>query len=210
MALLVANKALGAIQMESSRTLFCFFVLAVAFALQLSGFLRDGQQSNDNSPNEVCSWLGVEAGAQAADSQTSPLAGAIYNPISSAVLPVCVWGEVKCMWNHCEIKNINHCSKMVNFSFFLFFLFLIFLLCALVTDYLIGTVHQAKGLEFDTVLVADDFVDVPCPRDNNQGRPQFIIGKGIPVCGTHPGLKMEEQSMMLVLILQGCAVLEII
>lgn len=39
-ALLVANKALGAIQMESSRTLFCFFVLAVAFALQLSGFLR--------------------------------------------------------------------------------------------------------------------------------------------------------------------------
>uniref|UniRef100_A0A8C3LZL2 F-box DNA helicase 1 n=1 Tax=Chrysolophus pictus TaxID=9089 RepID=A0A8C3LZL2_CHRPC len=43
-------------------------------------------------------------------------------------------------------------------------------------DYLIGTVHQAKGLEFDTVLVADDFVDVPCPIDNNQRRPQFIIG----------------------------------
>ncbi|XP_040534433.1 F-box DNA helicase 1 isoform X4 [Gallus gallus] len=43
-------------------------------------------------------------------------------------------------------------------------------------DYLIGTVHQAKGLEFDTVLIADDFVDVPCARDNNQRRPQFIIG----------------------------------
>ncbi|XP_038029132.2 F-box DNA helicase 1 isoform X2 [Anas platyrhynchos] len=28
-------------------------------------------------------------------------------------------------------------------------------------DYLIGTVHKAKGLEFDTVLVADDFVSVP-------------------------------------------------
>uniref|UniRef100_A0A8C3BAB4 F-box DNA helicase 1 n=1 Tax=Cairina moschata TaxID=8855 RepID=A0A8C3BAB4_CAIMO len=30
-----------------------------------------------------------------------------------------------------------------------------------VADYLIGTVHRAKGLEFDTVLVADDFVSVP-------------------------------------------------
>ncbi|XP_040401634.1 F-box DNA helicase 1 isoform X1 [Cygnus olor] len=27
-------------------------------------------------------------------------------------------------------------------------------------DYIIGTVHQAKGLEFDTVLVADDFVSM--------------------------------------------------
>ncbi|OXB70493.1 UNVERIFIED_CONTAM: hypothetical protein H355_005418, partial [Colinus virginianus] len=43
-------------------------------------------------------------------------------------------------------------------------------------DYLIGTVHQAKGLEFDTVLVADDFVDVPCASGNNQRRPQFMIG----------------------------------
>jgi len=86
----------------------------------------------------------------------------------------------------------------------------LFVLCALVTDYLIGTVHQAKGLEFDTVLIADDFVDVPCARDNNQRRPQFIIGKGIPVCGTHPDLKMGKQSVMLVLLLQACAVLEII
>ncbi|OXB58056.1 hypothetical protein ASZ78_007715 [Callipepla squamata] len=43
-------------------------------------------------------------------------------------------------------------------------------------DYLIGTVHQAKGLEFDTVLVADDFIDVPCASGNNQRRPQFMIG----------------------------------
>lgn len=28
-------------------------------------------------------------------------------------------------------------------------------------DVLIGTVHQAKGLEFDTVCVADDFVQIP-------------------------------------------------
>ncbi|XP_066038716.1 F-box DNA helicase 1, partial [Chamaea fasciata] len=28
-------------------------------------------------------------------------------------------------------------------------------------DFLIGTVHQAKGLEFDTVWVADDFVQIP-------------------------------------------------
>ncbi|RMB89987.1 hypothetical protein DUI87_33599 [Hirundo rustica rustica] len=28
-------------------------------------------------------------------------------------------------------------------------------------DFLIGTVHQAKGLEFDTVWVADDFMQIP-------------------------------------------------
>ncbi|EMP39437.1 F-box only protein 18, partial [Chelonia mydas] len=41
-------------------------------------------------------------------------------------------------------------------------------------DYVIGTVHKAKGLEFDTVLVADDFVKVPCARHNLQRLPQFI------------------------------------
>ncbi|XP_019365183.1 PREDICTED: F-box DNA helicase 1 [Gavialis gangeticus] len=40
-------------------------------------------------------------------------------------------------------------------------------------DYLIGTVHQAKGLEFDTVLVAEDFVKVPCAKHNLQRLPQF-------------------------------------
>ncbi|XP_005039073.2 PREDICTED: F-box DNA helicase 1 [Ficedula albicollis] len=30
-------------------------------------------------------------------------------------------------------------------------------------DFLMGTVHQAKGLEFDTVCVADDFVQIPSP-----------------------------------------------
>ncbi|KAM9245636.1 F-box DNA helicase 1 [Leptosomus discolor] len=43
-------------------------------------------------------------------------------------------------------------------------------------DYVIGTVHQAKGLEFDTVLIADDFVSVPCLRGDNQRRPNFSIG----------------------------------
>ncbi|XP_073185002.1 F-box DNA helicase 1 isoform X4 [Lepidochelys kempii] len=41
-------------------------------------------------------------------------------------------------------------------------------------DYVIGTVHKAKGLEFDTVLVADDFVKVPCARHNLQRLPHFI------------------------------------
>ncbi|XP_040451371.1 F-box DNA helicase 1 isoform X1 [Falco naumanni] len=41
-------------------------------------------------------------------------------------------------------------------------------------DYIIGTVHQAKGLEFDTVLIADDFVKVPCLGGNYQ-RANFII-----------------------------------
>ncbi|KAM6419457.1 F-box DNA helicase 1 isoform 1-T1 [Pluvialis apricaria] len=43
-------------------------------------------------------------------------------------------------------------------------------------DYLIGTVHQAKGLEFDTVLIADDFVKVPCPGGDYQTRTNFSIG----------------------------------
>ncbi|KFP60644.1 F-box only protein 18, partial [Cariama cristata] len=43
-------------------------------------------------------------------------------------------------------------------------------------DYLIGTVHQAKGLEFDTVLVADDFVQVPCLCSDSQRRINFSIG----------------------------------
>ncbi|XP_056338274.1 F-box DNA helicase 1 isoform X2 [Oenanthe melanoleuca] len=30
-------------------------------------------------------------------------------------------------------------------------------------DFLMGTVHQAKGLEFDTVCVSDDFVQIPSP-----------------------------------------------
>ncbi|KAM9028804.1 F-box DNA helicase 1 isoform 1-T1 [Ara ararauna] len=42
-------------------------------------------------------------------------------------------------------------------------------------DYLIGTVHQAKGLEFDTVLLADDFVQVQAPGGNYQIRTDTII-----------------------------------
>ncbi|XP_074880654.1 F-box DNA helicase 1 isoform X3 [Buteo buteo] len=42
-------------------------------------------------------------------------------------------------------------------------------------DYLIGTVHQAKGLEFDTVLIADDFVQVPHLNGDHQ-RTSFNIG----------------------------------
>uniref|UniRef100_A0A8C3I2V1 F-box DNA helicase 1 n=1 Tax=Chrysemys picta bellii TaxID=8478 RepID=A0A8C3I2V1_CHRPI len=41
-------------------------------------------------------------------------------------------------------------------------------------DYVIGTVYKAKGLEFDTVLVADDFMKVPCARHNLQRLPHFI------------------------------------
>ncbi|XP_076860608.1 F-box DNA helicase 1-like [Brachyhypopomus gauderio] len=33
-------------------------------------------------------------------------------------------------------------------------------------DYVLGTVHKSKGLEFDTVVVTDDFVKVPCSRHN--------------------------------------------
>ncbi|XP_050181410.1 F-box DNA helicase 1 isoform X2 [Myiozetetes cayanensis] len=43
-------------------------------------------------------------------------------------------------------------------------------------DYLIGTVHQAKGLEFDTVLVADDFVKAPVGSGASQRRTNLAIG----------------------------------
>ncbi|XP_063068175.1 F-box DNA helicase 1 isoform X2 [Engraulis encrasicolus] len=32
-------------------------------------------------------------------------------------------------------------------------------------DYILGTVHKAKGLEFDTVMVSDDFIKVQNPKD---------------------------------------------
>ncbi|XP_030631099.1 F-box DNA helicase 1 [Chanos chanos] len=38
-------------------------------------------------------------------------------------------------------------------------------------DYILGTVHKSKGLEFDTVVVTDDFAKVPCARHNLQRVP---------------------------------------
>ncbi|KAI5617960.1 F-box DNA helicase 1 isoform X1 [Silurus asotus] len=35
-------------------------------------------------------------------------------------------------------------------------------------DFILGTVHKSKGLEFDTVVVMDDFIKVPCSRHNLQ------------------------------------------
>ncbi|XP_063782860.1 F-box DNA helicase 1 isoform X2 [Pseudophryne corroboree] len=35
-------------------------------------------------------------------------------------------------------------------------------------DYVLGTVHKAKGMEFDSVAVTDDFIKVPCARHNLQ------------------------------------------
>ncbi|XP_032842653.2 F-box DNA helicase 1 isoform X1 [Tyto alba] len=47
---------------------------------------------------------------------------------------------------------------------------------AALADYVIGTVHQAKGLEFDTVLIADDFVKVPGLSSDYQRRINFNTG----------------------------------
>lgn len=44
-------------------------------------------------------------------------------------------------------------------------------------EYILGTVHKAKGLEFDTVHVLDDFVKVPCARHNLAQLPHFRVGK---------------------------------
>uniref|UniRef100_A0A8C1URD1 F-box DNA helicase 1 n=1 Tax=Cyprinus carpio TaxID=7962 RepID=A0A8C1URD1_CYPCA len=43
-------------------------------------------------------------------------------------------------------------------------------------DFILGTVHKAKGLEFDTVVVTDDFMKVPCARHNLQRVGGFNAG----------------------------------
>ncbi|XP_023142098.2 F-box DNA helicase 1 [Amphiprion ocellaris] len=40
-------------------------------------------------------------------------------------------------------------------------------------DFMLGTVHKAKGLEFDTVIVTDDFSKVPAARHNLHHTPGF-------------------------------------
>ncbi|KAM8982099.1 F-box DNA helicase 1 isoform X1 [Sarcophilus harrisii] len=42
-------------------------------------------------------------------------------------------------------------------------------------EYVLGTVHKAKGLEFDTVQILDDFVKVPCGRHSLPQIPHFRI-----------------------------------
>ncbi|XP_023278754.1 F-box DNA helicase 1 [Seriola lalandi dorsalis] len=44
-------------------------------------------------------------------------------------------------------------------------------------DFIVGTVHKAKGLEFDTVMVTDDFTEVPCSRHNLHHHPGFAFSK---------------------------------
>lgn len=60
---------------------------------------------------------------------------------------------------------------------------LLTLCCVFIPEYILGTVHKAKGLEFDTVHVLDDFVKVPCARHNLAQLPHFRVGKG-PGCTT--------------------------
>nr|XP_021401437.1 F-box DNA helicase 1 [Lonchura striata domestica] len=47
-----------------------------------------------------------------------------------------------------------------------------------VRDFLIGTVHQAKGLEFDTVCIADDFVQIPSVSRAFLRRMNIALGEG--------------------------------
>ncbi|KAL2087347.1 hypothetical protein ACEWY4_016175 [Coilia grayii] len=44
-------------------------------------------------------------------------------------------------------------------------------------DYILGTVHKAKGLEFDSVMVTDDFMKVTSPSDI-----RALVSKGNMVC----------------------------
>ncbi|KAE8281648.1 F-box DNA helicase 1 [Larimichthys crocea] len=44
-------------------------------------------------------------------------------------------------------------------------------------DFTLGTVHKAKGLEFDTVIISDDFIKVPTSRHNMHFSPEFSFDK---------------------------------
>ncbi|KAM6962054.1 F-box DNA helicase 1 [Tautogolabrus adspersus] len=44
-------------------------------------------------------------------------------------------------------------------------------------DFILGTVHKAKGLEFDTVMVTDDFSKIPCSRHNLHSYNDFSFDK---------------------------------
>ncbi|CAK6959891.1 F-box DNA helicase 1 isoform X2 [Scomber scombrus] len=44
-------------------------------------------------------------------------------------------------------------------------------------DFILGTVHKAKGLEFDTVMVSDDFAKIPSPRHELHHHPTFAFDK---------------------------------
>lgn len=40
-------------------------------------------------------------------------------------------------------------------------------------DFILGTVHKAKGLEFDNVMITDDFIKVPASRHSLHMRREF-------------------------------------
>lgn len=44
--------------------------------------------------------------------------------------------------------------------------YLALMVCHFFSDFIVGTVHKAKGLEFDTVMVTDDFIKLPDSRNN--------------------------------------------
>lgn len=54
------------------------------------------------------------------------------------------------------------------------------------------------------MLIADDFVEVPCLSGNYQ-RTNFSIGKGTAARGSRPDLKVGKQSMLPALVLQARA-----
>ncbi|XP_049422659.1 F-box DNA helicase 1 [Epinephelus fuscoguttatus] len=43
-------------------------------------------------------------------------------------------------------------------------------------DFIVGTVHKAKGLEFDAVMITDDFAKVPASKHNLHFNPEFRFG----------------------------------
>ena len=66
--------------------------------------------------------------------------------------------------------------KDLYFGSFSFQRTMFYSVCCSVADFILGTVHKAKGLEFDTVMVTDDFAKVPSSKHNLHFSPDFSFG----------------------------------
>lgn len=96
------------------------------------------------------------------------------NPASTEL--ICLGVISKASWNH---SWVGFCQMMLHLSShslgvdLVFWLELVSLPFPPDPDVIVGTVHKAKGLEFDTVMVNDDFTEVPCCRHEMRHHSNF-------------------------------------
>lgn len=52
---------------------------------------------------------------------------------------------------------------------------LVAVICRPFPDFILGTVHKAKGLEFDNVMITNDFIKVPASRHSLHMHREFSL-----------------------------------